>query len=289
MEKAIYITSPADLNPIRGKYDRLYFGQEFCERLIPAPTALKRALQYARVNALRFSLVTPYVTNHGLQRLLPLFGILEQLDVSPEVVINDWGVLNILNRRFPRLIPVLGRLLTKQKRGPRLIPLLKREDKSRLIQDRIDLHERQIWVQKKLPHQLDPYYRGSNAGSVPLLQTFLLHQGIQRIELDNVAHGLSLDLPKGKISASVYFPYVYITTTLFCPSAGCDAKRKSLLKVKPCSRQCQKYFFKLRHKTMPKVIYLKGNTQLYKTSKLPIKDWRQLGIDRVVFEPALPI
>jgi hypothetical protein len=144
-------------------------------------------------------------------------------------------------------------------------------------------------VQTKLPLDLDPYYKGCNSGSVPMIHDFLLQNRVPRIELDYLAHGLSLELPKGKISASVYWPYAYITTTFFCPSAGCDVKGKSIIKIKPCRRPCQRYQFILRHKSIPKIIYLKGNTQFYKNSRRSFKNLERLGVDRIVYEPQIPL
>ncbi len=289
MEKAIFITKLEQLKYVDHRYSRLYYGGEFCERLILTPDELKVVLSYVRKKRLNFSFVTPYVTDFGLERLDILFKFLTDREIKSEVIINDWGVLNLINQRYSGLIPVLGRLLTKQKRGPRLVKLLKRDAKSKLIQNPQNPKRRILVFQKKLPLNLDYYYKGSNVSSVPIIHDFLIRHQIKRIELDNIAQGLSLELPKDKISASVYFPYVYITTTFFCPTTGCDEENKSLLKIKPCQRQCQKYIFKLRHSTMPKVIYLKGNTQFYKNLCLPIRELKDLGVDRTVYEPEIPV
>jgi len=289
VERAIFITKISQLKCVNDRYTRLYYGNEFCERLIPSGDDLKQVLSSAKKNNMDFSLVTPYVTNYGLKKLNPLFEILKDSKVSCEVIINDWGVLNLINSRYSNLTPVLGRLLTKQKRGPKLIKLLKRDAKPRLIKDPKNPKMRYLVFQKKLPLDLGPYYKGSNASSVPIIHKFLNSQRIQRIELDNTGQGLFLELPKGKVLASVYLPYVYISTTFFCLSAGCDSKKGRLLKIKPCKQQCQKYIFKLRHKTMPKVIYLKGNTQFYKNTRFQLKEWEKLGVDRIVYEPEVPV
>ena len=288
MEKAVFITKVNQLKYIDNRYSRLYFGNEFCERLIPSILSLEQILSYVKKKKLNFSLVTPYVTNYGLEKLGVLFEFLKAEKVNCEVIINDWGVLNLINREYLEFHPVLGRLLTKQKRGPGLERLLERKTKSWLVKDPHNPKARFVVFQKKLPLGLDAYYKGSNTSSVPIIHNFLINRRIKRIELDNLSQGMILGLPKGKISASVYTPYVYITTTFFCPSAGCGQK-KSLLKIKPCKRQCQRYLFKLRHKTMPKVIFLKGNTQFYKNSKLSIKELEKSGVDRIVFEPEIPV
>lgn len=289
MERAIFITKVSQLKYINGKYSRLYYGNEFCERLIPSVSRLKQILSFVKKNKLAFSLVTPYVTDCGLKRLNSLFGLLKDSGISCEIMFNDWGVLNLINGRYPNFTPVLGRLLTKQKRGPGLRKLLKRETRPRLIKDPKNPKMRCLVFQKKLPFGLDPYYKGSNTSSVPIIHNFLINQRIRRIELDNTEQGLFLELPLNEISASIYLPYIYITTTFFCPTSGCDQKNGRLLKVKPCKKQCQRYTFKLRHKSIPKVIYLKGNTQFYKNARFHFKEWEKIGVDRIVYEPEIPV
>jgi hypothetical protein len=289
MERAIFITKVSQLRYVNKGYSRLYYGQEFCERLIPSLKELKEILSFIMKKRMGFSFVTPYVTNTGLKKLKLLFELLRSMKVNCEVIINDWGILNLINHNYPNLSPVLGRLLTKQKRGPRLIKLLKRQTRIRLMQNPQNPKIKHIVFQKKFPPDLDFYYKGSNASSVPIIHDFLISQRIQRIELDNTGQGLCLGLRKGMLSASVYLPYVYISTTFYCLTAGCDQKKKSLLKNKPCSRQCQRYLFELRHKSMSKVIYLKGNSQFYKNTRIQFKEWQNLGVDRIVYEPEIPV
>lgn len=289
MERAIFLTNTSQLKYVNSKHSRIYYGNEFCERLIPAPEQVCQILSYAKKNKLRFSLVTPYVTHIGFGKLNSLFKLLEDSSAACEVIINDWGILNLVRHKYLNFIPVLGRLLTKQKRDPHLINLLKRETRLRFVKNPKNLGIKHLIFQKKLPEDLDPYYKGSNISSVPIIHNFLIRQRIKRIELDNTTQGLFLNLPKGRISASLYVPYGYITTTFFCPTAGCEKKRKSLLKIQPCKKECQKYIFKLRNPAMHKVIYLKGNTQFYKNVKYQLKEWERLGVDRIVYEPEIPI
>src|SRR5207253_1699827 len=93
-------------------FTRCVFGNEFCEHLIPSPAALEATLSAAQAHRLNFTFLTPYVSNAGLAELRALFAVLVQHRNS-EVVFNDWGVLNLLRRDFPQLVPVQGRLLNK--------------------------------------------------------------------------------------------------------------------------------------------------------------------------------
>jgi hypothetical protein len=290
IEQALYITRPSSLEYFKKEYSRIYFGNEFCQRLIPSPFDLEKVALYTRKEKIGFSFVTPYVTDEGIEKLDKLFTLLEKLDFHCEVIINDWGVLNLINERFKTFKPVLGRLLTKQKRGPRLRELLKRETaRPRLVSDPKFPKIKNVILQKKLPLSLDPYYKGSNVTSAPVIQDYLVGQRVKRIELDNTYQGLHLELPKDKIRSSLYFPYTYISTTFFCPSAGCEEKERSLLKIKACTKECQSYLFELRHKTMPGALLLKGNTIFYKNMHLSKKGLEKIGVDRIVHEPEIPI
>ncbi|MBN1492810.1 MAG: hypothetical protein JW938_01535 [Candidatus Omnitrophica bacterium] len=289
MEKALFITNIAQLTDADDMYTRLYYGNEFCERLIPSLRDLQTVIHYTKQSRLAFSLVSPCVTNSGLEELQVLFEYLKSEDITCEVIVNDWGVLSLVNSKYRNLIPVLGRLLTKQKRGPRIISLLKREVTPRLMVDYINPGKRTILIQKPLPSGVDPYYKGSNTASVPIIHDFLISQRISRIELDNTEQGLSLALPKDKIGASVYVPYVYISTTFYCLTAGCEEKEKSLLRIRACAKECQRYIFKLRHRTMPKIIYLRGNTQFYKNARLRLREYKHSGVNRIVYQPHIPM
>lgn len=291
MEKALFVTEPSRLRScsVRG-YRRLYFGCEFCQRLMPGVAALEKALLWADKARLAFTLVTPYVTQTGYGALERLLGFLSKRGIPAEVVINDWGTLELLRLLPQGFQPVAGRLLTKQKRGPTIIPLLSRQAVTPLVvRDPHRPKSSTIIFQKKLPPAVDPYYKGSNASSVPLIQEFFLSIGIRRMELDNLAQGMHLELLKDRMTASVYTPYVYITTTFFCPSAGCEQKGGPLLKLMPCTRPCRRYGFLLRHRSMPKPLYLRGNTMFYKHAGGCRKAWAAMGISRIVHQPFIPV
>ena len=290
MEKAVFITHCGQFKSFDAKeYSRLYFGSEFCERNIPSSQELKKAIGFARKNGMDFSLVTPYVTDRGSAQLKVLFDLLKASGNPCEVIVNDWGVLRSINASYPSFEPVIGRLLVKQKRSPGLKRLLERKTCMKFVKNPRQKGKKILFIQEKLPLEMDYYYKGSNVASVALIQDFLMSRGVRRIELDNTEQGLIMNLPKGRFFASVYVPYCYITTTFFCPTAGCDEKKRSFLRIKPCKKQCRKYVFELRHKSFSRVIYLKGNTQFYKNGTFDNVQYSRMGVDRIVYEPQIPV
>jgi hypothetical protein len=262
MEHAAFITKTESLQCIDGIYSRLYYGNEFCQHLIPSLDEIKQVSDFTRMRSLAFTLVTPFVTNEGLQALKPLLSYVVKHTASSEVVINDWGVLRMAKEQFPSLTLVLGRLLTKQKRGPRLLRLTRR-----------------------MPPEMIEHFRASNI-DVPIVVDFLRQKGIERVELDNLLQGISRG--KDVLRASLYVPYVFVTTTRYCISAFCERQDHFSRDITACRKECSRYIFDLTHKNMPVPLMLKGNTQFFKNETLP-DDFEALHIDRIVHEPEIPV
>lgn len=95
----------------------LYYGSEFCENLIPKPFELERALSVAKEMGVSLVLNTPIASTASTNLLKTLF---ELLPAEAMVVANDWGVVYLLSREYPKLSIVGGRLLTRMVKDPRI-------------------------------------------------------------------------------------------------------------------------------------------------------------------------
>lgn len=266
MEHAVYLTKIDEVANLSTVPSRIYFGNEFCERLLPKLKDLAEILNFVLRNKLQFTFVTPYVTNKGLKILAELFAYIAKANPGCEVVFNDYGVLRILLKEYcGNLKPVMGRLLNKMKRGPRLMNFI-----------------------SILPEATVKYFRGSSLDT-QALREFLLKNEIRRVELDNLLQGIELNLANYGISASLYVPYAYITTTRACLAINCEIHGKEDdVGVFPCERECQKYIFYLRNKIMPVPLIRKGNTVFLKNDKIP-QNSEKIGVDRIVYEPNIPL
>lgn len=262
MVQAIFISKVENLKYVNSKYTRLYFGTEFCQRLIPSLEDLRVIIDFVLKHKMQFSFVTPYVTCKEIETLKSLLEYLIKNFSEVEIVINDWGVLRVLRDEFSGLNLVLGRLLTKQKRGPRILNL-----------------------KEMTPKTMTQHFKESNV-DVPILSDFLINNGINRVELDNLLQGITRGNPS--LKASLYFPFAYVTTTRFCLTASAERRVKFLRSISDCNKECQKYTLRLCHKNMPVDLFLKGNTQFFKNDSLP-ENLEQLNIDRLVYEPEIPI
>ncbi|RMF93151.1 MAG: hypothetical protein D6734_10765 [Candidatus Schekmanbacteria bacterium] len=266
MEFAFYISKEELLSSLDNNATRIYYGCEFCERLIPNLSSVERVLEFCRERNLAFSFVTPYCTDKGLSKLKEIFTVLENQKNSPsiEVIINDWGVVRLLKNEFPSLSPVLGRLMTKVKRGPRLLPIL-----------------------GYIPKKTREYYCSTNL-DVEAYKRVLKEFNIERVELDNIYQGYFTKSIPRDLRVSLYMPFSFVSTTRFCLTAGCeDEENFERVGIIECKRECENYTFILRSKGMPVPLIRKGNSIFSKNATPPYILNNGL-IDRVVLQPEIP-
>ncbi len=262
IEKAVAFTDLDRLRAWTEPCERVYFGHEFCQRLLPSKKEVAGAVRHVSDQGRAFTLLTPYVSNAGLALVRDLVAeVLSLPDVRQfEVVVNDWGVLHWMRREHPGVPMALGRLLTKQKRGPQILR-----------------------VADRLPSQAVDHFRRSNVDA-PHLSARLREWGVHRVELDNLLQGIRRD--QG-LPASLYHPFVYVTTTRLCLMAESTRPHKNIRSMGPCALECRRFEATLTHPDMPVPLLLKGNTQFVRNGTLP-GNLQDLGITRLVHQPDLP-
>ena len=240
------------LVPLSGRYERLYFGAEFCPWLLPQPEAGVAACRAAHDQGWHFTLATPVLAESVLPRLRDLLEALAGLvEPGDEVLISDWGALELVREALPQLPILLGRILSGQKRGPRILELT-------LTVEQREYFRRGSWY-------------GREAAAL------LEEMGIARVELDNLLQGLA-PLPTG-LTGSLHYPYAMVTSSRNCPF-------RVDLKGTGCGSRCGEAF-RLETDQTPIPLLQCGNTQFLQNPALP-SDPSALGIDRLVHHPYLP-
>lgn len=265
IEQALFVHTPDNLHYLTDDFTRLYFGQEFCERRVPSPDDLQRALERAVAGGMGFTLVTPYVTNPGLERVARLLEIVAGAGIPAEVVFNDWGVYQCASEIAPELRLVLGRLLNKSKRGPRIMNII-----------------------DQIPEASRRYFRGSSL-DVPAACRFLKERSIDRVEFDNILQGLDFSGADPELHRSLYIPFVFVSTTRFCLVANCDSPAGDRpVGVTPCAQECRRYAFQLYNPVMGLPLIRQGNTLFYCNEKISeVVSSHQ--VDRIVVQPEIPL
>ncbi|MBE9558317.1 MAG: hypothetical protein IMF08_15775 [Proteobacteria bacterium] len=236
---------------------RLHLGNEFCERLIPSPTLLKRAIGLADAAGLALTLATPTVPDAGLAKLRRLFRILPE---GAEVVANDYGVLRLLAREFPALEPVAGRQLCKMIKDPRL--------------------PNEKWA------RLNPPGLGS-----PEFEDILGRFGVRRAELDVPPFARPADLRAGGLALSVHAPFGYALRGRVCRIGS--LRFEGAAKFRPdqaCAKECLGYACRLTrpadHGQHDLESFQRGNSIFYRhDTGMGEAMWRAVEngwIDRIV-------
>lgn len=235
-------------------FSRIYFGAETCERKIPCLDEVRKAKNFCKQNNLDFSLLTPFVTDAGIKKLEPIFSILSSAD---EIIANDFGVLCKAAKH--EALPVAGRLLNKQFRDPRISSFA------------------------GMPKGLLSHLSLSQAGS-PVFRALLSPFGVKRFELDNLLQGIGTNIKGTGFSASLYFPFVFISATRFCLLANCGKLSESKkVGIFACSKECEKFSFRLSNAAFPKPLLLSENSLFFENETIPSKkELASIGVDRIV-------
>jgi len=256
-------------------WDRLCFGVEFCQHLLPTLDDLAAAIAFAVERGFGFTLVTPYVTDQGLAEVARL---IEAAADAPdlEVVASDWGVLQLLADLGPPARPVLGRTLNRMMRDPR-VPQVGPEH---------------------LGGDAPPRsWRRSSVGS-SAFRALLGRLGVERVATDVPLQGLE-PLPPGGPRVDAWLPHGMVVSGRIClvhalgrPAAG------RFVPPRRCDAPCRRFEAELRApwsstlaETAP--FWLKGNTHLYTLEGERLHAalaWAlaSASVDRIVACPDLP-
>lgn len=253
-------------------FSRLYFGCEFCQHLIPTRRELQQMVTIAREKQIALSLVTPYVTDEGLERLRELFDFLAVEWSGCEVIVNDWGVLRLLSREYTALTPVLGRLMNKMMRAPRVAQFYD--------VPHAPSHALRILQQSSLTAR---HYR-----------RFLQDMGVERVELDWLVQGVALDFNTLGVKASIYVPFAFVATGRVCMTGSIHLpETKKFTPGLPCRRECQSVGFQVSnanpHYAPELVLYQFGNSVFYPHDARSFTGLAAYvhphGVDRLIYQP----
>lgn len=240
------------------KPDRLYIGNQFCPLLFPDDDLLFEMMEKAVAERLEITLVFSYLREHQLDLVSHLLRKIDQWCQSRncqiEVIVNDWGMAEIVKKQMKNLVPCLGTLLNKRKKDPRIT---------------YKMGDKKLFEKNNLNAE---FYRDY------LEDTF----GIQRFEWETC--GYMQLLPNGK--NSLHLPFYQTNTSQYCPlRAVCiNGERGRQNLAKKCPEYCREYAF-----LYPEHLHMTGRyNSLFGLDVDVLKDEKILeiyiknGIDRLV-------
>jgi len=246
-------------NEVFKKISGIYYGSDNCEFLMAHKAELEQATKlfkefnekYPPHKVRTFTFVTPYVGNVMLPHLEESLEYLNNLKIKNpiEVVVNDLWVLNLLKKKFTRLKPVYGRLTHKLMKTPLVDTYwLDAHPAGELIRNK---SSQEIELEKEKVRSWQRKFYQSSEATLPVMQSFLKKNNIERVALDYMQGRESLYNNKryGELWLDVYYPWALVMTGRLCDTSGIENPlRWNYAADEICPRTCFRYdvFYKIK-------------------------------------------
>lgn len=257
--------------PQEVSFSHLYFGQEFCQHLAPSLEDLKTACYTSRQLGWDFTYVTGALTNSNMtevrKRLVFLNRESESSDRPIEVVVNDWGLLYCLKGDFPNLMPVLGRLLTRQTRYEQSSP--GNENLTEIVRNQLHAAADTFLSYRPYRQQLEDL-------------------GVKHIDVDPVVQGTRIESTWG-FSYGFYYPWSFLTGAGTCLTAALqDLNRQHFVTELPCSGPCREV--NVAWDKADRIALQRGNS-FFLLNRDIVEPYMngQFAFNRLIYQPVIPI
>jgi hypothetical protein len=240
--------------------NRLYIGNEFCHNLFPEGKLLMNILEKAKEENLHITLCFTYMRDSYIEETKDIidkvYNWCEKNNTVIEIIINDFGMLKLVEDKIDYFNLSLGVLLNKRKKDPRYIYKKGYNENKKLIAE--------------------------NSLNSSIFNKFLKDNKITRFEYENC--GYKMAIAEGK--HSLHIPFYQTNTSQYCPlyamCTNLDRGKQKL--VNGCPKYCKEYVF-----LYPKHLKMVGRyNSLFAFDDTLLKDQRELeayigsGIDRIV-------
>ena len=240
--------------------DNVRFGSEFCAWKLPSLKSLENAYKQTIETGKKFIYITPRVPENSLKNIKEQLNFLNK-NGATDVVINDWGVLNILEKH-PNLRIQIGRQLVYM---PARCPW-SQEELSVAFSD--VAHGREIFNQ-------------TNLNYLPTIR-FLQNMNIKGADMDWIPESFQHFnfIVRNGLQVSIYLFLVPVAITRSCHTA----RYLGVNNPEYCSRPCDTKAFKLTQKQMGTELYLLGNVafRMTQSSQADIESLNKIGVTDIV-------
>lgn len=253
-------------NEVFQKIEGIYYGSDNCEYLTPTKKEIENALLLFREfnshfppHTLRsFTLVTPYVGDKMLKRLEEGLEYLNNLKIKNpiEVVVNDFGVLRLLEKKYTNIKIIFWRVIHKMLKTP-LIDTFWYEAhpaweriKNKPESEKLRLRDEIVKWQMK--------FYNSTSVSLDIYKKFLSKYNIQRVALDYMEKRGELfenitrehSQWENNIGIDLYYPWALIFTGRLCDTSAIENPSRWYYALDDiCPRTCDRYDVSYKIKT----------------------------------------
>jgi len=248
-----YMLDFRSLREVPANCQRIYFGHETCEKLLPTFDEIGGLLEISEKRGLGLTFVTPFLTEQGMEKVLLFLEKLQSaMPRSGEIVTSDWGLIHQISKNNI-WTPVVSRLIAGQQVDFRLVNTTERSSPAML-------------------HHLSSCTLMKNRTAELFRQL-----GVHRFELSNVFQPMTLagDQP---FRCSLHVPFVPLTIFRTCPE-GLDFNRiKKPCHMNHCSQNRQRW----QYRYSKHAIYCLHNALYYSNPDQETQLKRNASIDRIV-------
>lgn len=240
--------------------NRIYIGNEFCHNLFPEVKSLINMMEKAKKEGLQVTLCFTYMREVYIEKtrdiLNKIYNWCSSNNKKIEIIINDFGMIKLVENKVDYFKLSLGVLLNKRKKDPRYA------------------YKKGYMENKELIAE-----NSLNSG---IFNKFLKECSVERYEYENCGYKISI----AKGHHSLHIPFYQTNTSQYCPLyAMCTSMDRGKQKLATnCPKYCKDYAF-----TYPKHLKMVGrynslfafDDTLLKSPK-ELEDYINRGIDRLV-------
>jgi len=194
----------------------LYFGNSYCEHLLPSLLDIAKAKSHFNNRHHNFVFVFPPIASK-IDKAKEILQTLKELDIK-EVVVNDYGMLGlVLTKGFK---PILGINFTKTIKNT----FIKHKKATEITKEQF---KNQKELLKHLEFEIDNF------------REFLKSLDIGRFSVENIEFDGSFLDKKPLLNVDIYYPYITISNSRACDIAGIFEDKRGYFAQKECLKYCQ--------------------------------------------------
>ncbi|MCL1822467.1 MAG: hypothetical protein FWG22_06555 [Prolixibacteraceae bacterium] len=224
-------THEAEIPPCR----RIYFGHETCEKLLPQFDEIEDLLEICEKRNLELSFVTPFLTDAGIEKVMRFLERLQSAKRHFEIVISDWGLLNLLTSNRVGT-PVAGRFLIGQHTDFRLKRLSDERTEDKILSMNGSYYR---LMHRKISPELSDHISACTLLKNRTSAYFCMLE-IDRFELSNTLVPIKLSGDEN-FHFSLHTPYVPLSVFKTCPEGFELGKSRKSCNFRNCRRNREKW------------------------------------------------
>ena len=241
------------------KISWIYYWSDNCEYLAPAKQEIEKAIEKFQIfnknfppHCVRsFTLVTPYVGDLMLGRLDETLDYLNDLQIKNqiEVVVNDFWVLNLINKKYKNLKIIFWRLIHKILKTPLVDTYgYNAHPAGELIKNKTE--QEKLKLREEIVKSQMRFYNSAEV-SLDVYRNFLNKFSVSRVTLDFMEKREEL-FDNSRFEdfwVDLYYPWALVFTGRLCDTSAIENEKRWFYAVDEiCPRTCNRYdiFYKIK-------------------------------------------